>query len=529
MEFDYFLNQTPYSGATIRLPDIRYNGALGDGDFTVNTAGNTYFFDIADSWKERHFTAFCTFNKNLNNAQILLSNHFNNEGGWTIGIDDGNFLFVDCRLPYDQNHTFRNINLGNKNCLVIKRSENIFSIYKYDLLSRDFESTETFVFNPGAVLNAASNPDTNLAGNADYIGAHVNNAINYFNGTVEQFVYISGAIEDSYLLNLLSGFQPYTLVDNGSNGFILEDEVFRFPHGGAIQNNFQFLSGYFFGINSVIAAGSLPEGNWIGYVTGNFSAASLEATGSYVTGFNSCYGTGTYFNHTTVGLGVANVGVGTFVDTARVARTSNYITISHNLVVNATGFSPSPFNVDHDTYYSLGDMPDYSLVLDESYYEGFRMHGARVARDGGGQGGGGMGQVHLSTVTGLGPTGANIQAVFDNSETKFYLNKFSNGQIYYTGGKLTGNYSINNSYLTITGQNQISTHYVTYDNSIINQFIGTGIDFVTGRFFPNTSIFHSGIFPSGRLLKTQYKETSTGHLYHAAAVQNPGFIFYYSI
>lgn len=507
MEFDYFLNNSVLSGLTFRSK-LYYDSSSSTGNFGINGAGNSLTYDIVDSQNDSNFTAIMTFNKSGSGAQSLLSNYYLSNG-FTIGIDAGNFLYIDCNSPSIESHSFRKVNLGTKNCITLRRAENTFSVVKYDPISKVIESSESFSFSPNQVLHGAI--DLALAG-ASY-GYPSIYGVNYFNGTVDQFVYCSGAVEDSYLVDFFSGFLPLTKTPSVSSTYSLLDESYRFPDS-LYSGDYSFLSSYLNSTNTGILS-NLGTGRWNGSVTGVVNSTYMTGFARYSTGLNSCYGTGNYYNMDYSGAGVG--GAVTFEDTVSVIRNSSYSTISHNIKFLSGG---QYYRVDYDSSYSSSISTVYSWSEDSGYYSGFRMDGIVSDR---------VSRLALGHDTGIAPTGFNIQGLFDSANDLFYLPDFNTGAVYLDGIRYLSGYTVSDSLVDILSATESGTQYMVADNSTGVAFLNSGVTSATGKFYPGSAQAFSGVYPSGRMKRGDYKETSTHHLYHAAKVQGLGSTLFYDL
>lgn len=513
MEFQYFLDQSVLSGITVR----EYQTNL------TSTPGSV-LWEVGGSSEDTNLTCIFTFTKQSSTGQLLFSNlsspNYISYSGLVVGIDDSNHLFVESRQDREV-HRFTNTNLSTKNCIALKRAGTNITVNKYDLLSRKFESTETKSFSPGAALDGFSDvvigglDNTSLfAGynSGSYAGS---NSIGFFSGTMDQFVYIEGAVEDSYLLDLMSGFLPLTKTPTTSSSYTLLTQSYRFPDG-LYSNDYGFLTDYFSSGNTDILTGNLGTGKWYGNGVGQVEDLGFGVDVAYGTGIHACLGTGSYFSktYTTTGIGVLTP----FTDTIRMVKSSTAATISHNMVFTQSGRT---YNVDHDAVYSLVSSTSYSWSEDLTYYTGFKMEG--VVSD----------QtlvMALATDEDVAPSGYNLEGFYDNSENSFYIDKFAPGLPYHNGRRYTSNYGMDGYYIDFTGVTELSTDYVIGDNSSTPTLLHSGVSgWATGLFYPTSSQAYSGVYPTGRMRRRDYKETCSHHLYHAVPVQGSGSSFFFSL
>lgn len=513
MEFDYYLNNSAMSGITVKAPAFYYNAASTSGNFGVNSSSNTSGITINDSSNDSNFTALLTFNKSGSNSQVLLSN-YNSTGGYSLGLTDGNFLYIDSHSPSSQCFIFDKINLGLKNCLAIRKAGRNFSVLKYDLVSREFESKQNIEFGPNQTLIGGANTSLAAAYNG-YTGLPGHSGkIGFFNGTVDQFFYLSGAVEDSYLYDLLSGFLPFTKTPSTTTSYALKDESYRFPdslYSGTYQS---FLSEYFANINLGIIT-NLGSGRWLGTGTGYVDSVEMYADVSFSTGLTPCYGTGVYYSQVFNDAGVD--GYTEFTDSISVYRNSGGATISHNMrFLSGGGY----YRVDYDASYNLDSSTTYSFAETSSYYTGFKMNG--VVSD----------QVQLISLgsgMGVAPTGYNLEGFYDVSQGQFFIQNFNTGSVHYNGTRYNSGYTVSDYYIDITSVSESPSGYMIGDNHSGVSLLSSGINFATGNFYGGASQAYSGVLNSGRMRRRDYKETSSHHLYHAAKVQGLGSTLLYDL
>lgn len=490
MEFQYFLDTTP-----IDQDNLLY---LASGR-SFGSVQNLGFGGLEE------FTFIGTFEKQNANASVLISQHSLNSG-WVIGFTSNNELYVDCR-GINKNYKFDNLTLGKKNCFAIKKAGNTFSAHIYDLYSNEIRQSQSISF--------PQNIDNNVSMLIGSGSGYAPSGISALSGYFDQYCLFDIPIEESYLLKLFSGFQPYTKSSTTGTSYSLISDIARFPLGTGFQTG--FFVNYIANYNSWITS-NLSYGNWISESSGMFSSATGTATGRFSTGIDYCNGTGTYFQYS-LKTGGAGTYRNDFTDTVHVLKESGKLYISHNIYMYDTGIN-TPYSLDTDSIYHYTESVSNSFIYNSGYLTGFYMNGVTSDISN---------RISLGTNTGIAPTGINLQGYFDQSLQKFFINGFSNGRLFYNGN-LASSYSISDNYLNYTGVTQIDSDYVIADSTSLFTFLNSGVyNNATGKFFPGAAMVYSGIFGTGRMKESNYKETSIYSLYHNAAVQQSGAQFLFSL
>lgn len=517
MEFNYYLSQTPIDPSSV-VEFIPYDVSHTFGDFTINLSGNILESEMEHSSGLDSFTLILTFETIVSKSQILLSN-CDSSKGFTVGLTSGNFLFVES--PYDgEVHVFHNINLGNKNCICIQKSGNIFNIFKFDLISDKLESSESYIFNVNN--NVDSGTPMFLAGNPDYLLA-TNSTVGYFSGRIEQWCLMNDVYDIAYLLILSQGFQPKTLVSSSDTSITLLDSSIRFPDSYNKLSNTNFIEAYFSNINNQIISSALPSGRWIASSTGHFNPSYTSGVASFSTGLTNCLGSGNYL--TLYYSGQQSSQTGRFYDTINLIKRSGVYSISHSLRFSGQSFESNEYRIDADYYYGYVSTSSNEFTIDTSYYTGFIMQGIVSDRF--------LFNV-LGTDTGNLPYTYNNIGVFDNVSGKFYLSNFSNGRIYFDGtGVPSGGYSNENGWIDVLNIDESESDYILYDNSTGLTPLYAGVNgYAVGDFYPNSSIVFSGdnsYTSVKRVSREYYKETCERHLYHSSKVQGLGEDLFFTI
>ena len=511
MEFQYYFDNSPIDPLILELL-WSYDSSSTTGDLTT-LLDETTPIDMTD---KEDFTIFVTLYQTTARACVLFSNWSEDtDKGWCLGIDSGNFLYLDCISPNNTSFRFDQINLGNKNCLVIRKSGKIFSVFKYDLLSQTFESKQSVSFTNEENLEAETQSLRPFPRNSSYY-SNVGSYIDYFVGKVEQMAVLSAALDDSYILYLLQGFLPYSNTVLITTTATKVSEVYRFPSG---STDYAFLDEYINSFDTSIAS-SLTGGGYIGYSTGTFNSSYFFASGIFSTGVTQCYGVGAALALSKTGATIfpSSSATGYFTDSIKISSYSGITAISHNITLSG-GIYGSGFHLDDDAIYDVSySGSSTSFVINESYYTGFKMDGVVSLYSK---------YLILATNTGVDPSGVNLVGQFDNVEGKFHLPNFNygNSNVFFDGWKASGNqYTHNSGIIDIIGENEDGNNYVYYDNAANITFLYLGLNnYATGQFYPNSAIVYTGINSYStnlRTVKPNYKETSSIHLYHGKSIQS---------
>ncbi len=508
MELSYFLSRTPIASEDI-LEIAPYPAYSSGYDFTGNAGGlSDINLGLSGSSFIEDFTLFLTFEKLEAYSQVLMSNDTGG-GGWTLGITSGNFLYLEVTYQELLTHTFTKINLSKTNCLVIKKSGRAFTIYQYDLVSQAFSSVESFICDPVSEVNTSS--FIALAGVEDNVTPYRS----YFSGLIHQLLFLNGAYEDYYILQVLLGFQPYTLTPSVISSFLKLDESYRFD-SPALETNHSFFVDYFTSMNSGLING-LGQGHFIGTATGNYSSGNFTGRVVMSTGLSLCYGTGNLYTGTYTGTATGITGTSYYQDTINYTRNSEFVVISHSITVSGDYYGTDRARFDYDAFYSTVSTTGYTTGVDYSYYTNFKMNGVTSEY---------AGLIILGTDTGAIPSMYNLNGNFDNVNGYFYLSAYNTGLVYHQGVRIeSGLFTVSNGVLNIIGSVQ-PTDTVIYDNSTGITLLQLGIENnATGDFYSNAALVWTGEVSYTGLFRSKrdfFKETSIYHLYHGVKIQDGG-------
>lgn len=510
MEFNYFLNQLP-----IESSDLLFSAIYPGLDYTANVSEPYSGETIEGSYELDSFTVILTFERNQLGAKVLLSSKDSGEG-WVFGITDSNFLFFEKNKNTVESFLFDNINLGKKNCIAIIKNYNSISVCKYDIVSNDIESFQSFLLTDTAeTLN-----EITICGNSeDYTGPLLP-----FDGVIDQFALFSEPYDASYLLGIFSGFAPYTLSSSTGVSFNLVDTNSYFVNEPVSYDN-SYLYSYTTGLNNYII-NNLSTGDYIISIDGTIDSTT-NVTSNIYTGVSLCEGSGldsSFIYSSLIAPTGAFLGAQGVSGVARVTVSSSTIYIGYD--ISFTGSYLNNCNAFYNYYYNYSSTTGHVLTYDYSYETGFLLNGVTSEF---------ADLIILGSGSGTDPTGYNQVAYLDTIASKFYApNLSSNRTIYYNGSRLgNDDYSYADNHIDLSSASEQPGDYLIYDNDININLGFLGVEnYATGDFYPNSSVVFTGhVSYTGvkRDLSYNYLETSTYHMYHACKIQKRGNSLLFSI
>ena len=514
MELDYYLSLANIPNSLVSIRTINTEDMLQNLD--VN-------FSYDDSSPlEANYTYFITFEKRRHHSQILISTYSPVDylgaagpSGYTIGINNTNELFID--YPKRSFSATFNIRLGNKNCIAVKKSGSVFSVYKYDIISGAIESSDSINIEesninyldhyPGGVMYSFGNPD--------YIAAQgATPSINYFSGLVDRRLILHAPIDESLIDIIFKGFRPETLTPSTSSSFTRsENYTWLSPELEAYKSYF---SDAYRTFDAFLFTGSpgLSTGNFIAIEEAPFSTLDgLEFDVTYLSGISRCEAggfvspglTATYY-YSDVGPGVPNY---TYLADVYISKHSGRMSVSREAVMTLSG-TGYKFHYN-SAYVSQGVTTGYTSFFDVSYYDNLKMDGVYSE----------LTLEYLFSGQLKTPTGYHIQASYDFSTSSFYAPHNSISSSYYLNGQPEIYGVVNGKYITITGSNY--NDYLEYDNTSNYATLGAGpSNYIQGRFYQNSSRVEASPGYRNLRLNSEYIETSTGHMYHLSKSQQSG-------
>jgi len=543
MEFNYYYQKSKLDAELLNFI-TPYPSPIGNfsTNSIVSPSGNIHY-DISND-----LTVFFTYSRTVSDNAVLFSKREDGfDGGWLLGINDNNKLFVEGFAPGTGHiHTF-DINLGQKNCLAFKQTDNFFTVYKYDIYSKEIQESETFLFDSSISLSLSG--ELYVAYDDLPLGDYYSRNKTYlysgqslgkpFKGIFDQYAVINAPIDDYYVDYIFQGFCPETVSTTTVLTGVLDSYSIRNPSLDKISSNFinMFNSGAM-NFNSYLINQSIQKGNYIASVTGNvgygYSSDSPSLPGGIVssetyvvkTGIDQrfCSNTGAVvyipspFTLTSP-LSTGTSGNFSFNGSCRISRDSNNkLFISHNLTINKPSlFSSDNVALDLDYIYNIsGANSSEVITINSGYYSGFEMDGI-LSTDS-----------YQSTILGTIPEenfyNMNLIASFNSISGLFKVQ--DSGRMYYNGQLLNpSDYTINNNYIDIAPYNESFDDYLIYDDTnrsmtLLNLSLKTS---ATGKFWPGNSICFTGVNSYGpfkRIPKDSFVETSVLDSYHNVDIPN---------
>lgn len=513
MELTYYLNQA-------NIPQNLIHNQIDYGigyDLVSNLNTNTESLELDYDNINKNYTFFLTFEKRRHHAQILLSNFISTViGGYTIGINSTNEIFFDCpRLGFS--YIF-DIKLGNRNCICIKRQENIISVYKYDVISGVLESHDSVIVN--------SDDDylevdvIHLFGHLSYpLIASNKSSIGYFSGFVDQMVVISEPIDQSLIEVVFQGFRPEVNASTLASSFTKSDRYGWISPG--IEPNKQYFDTAYQTIDQYLFTGSFPTGAFIAYETGVFgSSTEFVINNAYYTGVNRVTTgisvnpglTATYYSGT-IPPGVTNY---SYASTVSIHKYSGRMSVSREVSLTNGG---NTYRFDYNSaYIAATQSTGLSSSFDAGYYENFKMDG--VYSD--------SSILFLTKGDLQTPTGYHLLGEYDFSRGSFYVPYHAADSSYYLDGFQENSGVLNGNYLTITGAG--SNNRLEYDNTNGYTIITTGpSNYLEGSFFQRSSRVIEVSNYRYLTIDSEYLETTAGNMYHLSKNQATGTTLLFSL
>lgn len=538
MEFQYYYDQTKLDQSLI-LELQEYPSLIGD--FTSNSNPNTAVGNTIPSVTS-DITVFFTYSKPSNrNAFLFCKRKSDFTGGWVLGIDDNNHLFIE-GFGTSSSESYRfNITLGKKNCLAFKQIGNYFTVYRYDIFGKNILETDTFLFPPDINLQSSNNNlylawDSSIGNTYYNKNKTVDSSINVFypfNGVVDQYVVIGASLDDYYINYLFQGFCPETInIQTALKGVLLSSEQ-RLPSETKMTSNFvnMFMSGAS-GFNDYLLNQGISGGVYISMFSGiigyglNPSLPSLPGgIVSYIKhtvrdGYDCkfCFDAGPIvynppqFNLTSP-LATGTVGSFNFNGTATIARDSDSkLYLTHNISVpTGTILGSGKTLLTLDYIYQLETVQTgFSKTIDSGYYSGFYMEGIVVP--------GAYQSIILGTITGETFNNLNLVGRYNLTTGQFRVE--DSGRMYFNGQLLNpSDYSVIKNYINIIPFTENSDDYLIYDktNKYMDLLSLSLTSSATGKYWPECSIGFTGVNSYGpfkRIFKEDWLETVSYHTYH---------------
>lgn len=493
MEFLHFLKQTP-----IPESDIIYSVYYPGRDASIPTAWETMEASALDA-----FSLFFTFKRNTTGAQVLFSTISVGTDGWTLGITDSNFLFIEKHSDTSESFIYDNINLGDKNCVCLQRNNETFTVYKYDIASETIEGIQSF-----------SLLDNNIFANEITVCGEVATYPPRFDGVFDQIVLMNQCYSYEYVMALLKGFAAYNLTETPTVSYSIESSTSYFNNSILSSDNAFLTELNTYTIESILDSYSIGE--YLLYITGTVTSSSINLGLSLNSGDTYCSGSGLILNwaHSLsslpTGIGVSD----TLYGVVRSIGDGQRIFISNTYSISGAYFGDG--KAIYSSYSALQTDTGKSVSYDSSYNTGFYMDGVTSPYSD---------LVILGTGVALSPTGYNSVSYQNSIDGRFYAPSLgSDKAVYYNGERLeSSDFSYDGNFIDVLSVETHNNDYIIYDTSTGFNLIYLGVsNFATGKFYPNASIVFTGhVSYTGikRDIRSNYLETSSHHLYHSCKIQ----------
>lgn len=502
MSLSYFYGLTNLSSGIIR-DQWTYNAATGLGLFTGNSGANLVSQPVSGNNFE-DFSLFFTYNKqrsNFNTGAAYLFSNYSGNNGFSFGLDAGNFPFLKTS---GESFSFSELNLGVKNCLCLQKSDNNFSLLRYDIPSAELiESQSLFV-----------NPSTQLSGGNYTFGASSGfiSGVNNFYGTVDQLLFLSERISKENCLTVFSGFSilPVTVTEFG-NYYDVKSPEWIAPTGFGTGLR-TFFQDYFTGSYQISVRGQGLAMDSEYNIRINFSGVvgGYDIRDYYAENQLGFCNTGQFFEMGDFGFRSTQPGIPSDFD------------IGGNFSIGPP--VGDPFDPDEIYFtYDLSEVYEgvrYNNLLvrraptlavrggNSGYFSGFEMNGVFVPR-------------HNSVVLGTFPTGRasdiGSEAIFDSVGGVFRGTNVNTGLPIYLNGTENTGFTFESGVIDIENYTETSADNVIYDRvSGLQILSSSNLNSTTGSYWAKTSFVATGEYPGDifRIRESEFYETSNYHLYH---------------
>lgn len=513
MDLRYFFDQTLLEDSSLRIlvpynaTGAGYSGYFLNNDSRTTTAVGTHYvmtgtsnledFTLMVTYTKENFTGAAVTGAANTGAMKLFSNFAQGTGGWTLGVNEANFLFIHAPLPSPCSYTFDQITLGKKNCIALQKQGMNFSIYNFSPYSERIEESQTVVFEPYSLLSGSNFK----AGGDGYPNNNFLPGVAYLRGTMDQYAIIDQAVDQNTLLTLFSGFAPYNITTLTTTGTKLVSSVFS-PESGFAQMDYNFMSGAAALYSNTILTGAVLPGLYDGRIVFTLGSYPTYNAANYIGSENFC-STG-YTLLSSAGIvytGFSPLGTGNVIFSK---NTDGQYSFQYS-------FAPR-WNATLTQVYQSGVVTTgYSKSLDTGYYPDFYLYGVTETE--------GESTILANYTNRTGLVGA--EGVYDSSSGYFKLPLSVSGQlIWFDGIAYSGTgYGYNNSYIDIPNYNETSADYVIYDTpggQVVFQHFNVN-EFATGQFHLSHSVVFTGTNSFSylqRISESNYLETHPLHLYH---------------
>ncbi len=510
MSLSYFYSLTNLSSGIIR-DQWTYNAATGLGLFTGNSGANLISRPVSGNNFE-DFSLFFTYDKrrsNFNTGASYLFSNYSGNNGFSFGLDSCNFPFIKTN---NECFSFTDFNLGVKNCLCLQKSDNNFSLLRYDIPSAELIESESFFVSPS----------TQLSGGGYTFGASSGfiSGVNNFYGAVDQLLFLSERVSKESCVTIFSGFSILEVTYDLLGSYYVESEEWYVPDAA-------FTTGQQAHISEFLTTIYQPDH----LVAEDLTANSTYAGRLVFSGITSGYDVD-FFN------GIAG---------DEFCQTGNLAYISNDFMPSGTGF-PSSFNVSvnysvgpyttrlgvetpndffftydlselykglrYNNVYVLGYSESTVQSSNPNYFSGFEMNGVFVPQ---------AQAALLGTFESGSSSDIGNEAIFDSVSGVFRATNVNSGIPIYLNGESNTGFSFESNIIDIQNYTETSADSVVYDRVSGLQLVSfSNSNSATGSYWAKTSFVATGEYSFEKLFRireSEFYETSPYHLYHGKRYQ----------
>jgi len=505
MSLDYFYDLTNLGSGIIR-DRWNYNAATGIGLFTGNSGANLISRSVSGNNYE-DFSLFFTYDKrqsNFNSGGVFLFSNYSGNQGFSFGLDGGNFPFLKTR---GEAFSFTDINLGKKNTLCLQKSDNSFSLIRYDIPSSGIVESQSIFIGPSTPLDGGNYVFGSSSGQIS--------GVNNFYGTDDQLLFLSEKISPENVATICSGFSNSTVIYNNFGEYQIASSEWVVP------------SGFGTGLQSIFSQ----------YFTGVYQEAAIDE--GFETAVNTDFVSRIYFSPVASGMheavnywgeggdGFCNTGASTVMgDTISVSGLSGYGLfqiygnftvgpVSQDSILGAAAemyftydlsdFSPG---VRYNSLMTLEFEDSVSITPNSGYFSGFEMNGIFAPESQ---------AVLLGAFPGNSVDIGN-EAVFDLVSGVFRATNVNSGLPIYLNGVVNTGFTFESDIIDIQNYVETNADDVIYDRVSGLQLIAfSNSSSATGDYYAKTSFAATGDYSFSqmyRVRESEFYETSQYHLYH---------------
>lgn len=492
MELDYYYNAAGLDSGDIKAI-WRYNASTGSG------AGP---FPTGLGYSGSSFSLFLTYEKLNSGRTVLLTNENVNGDGYYLGLTDNNQFFLETYNSGSRDkHLYDSVNLGQKNCVLIKKFGRTFNIYDYDIVSRRVGSFGSFAASPSTSLGSG---EIKLGGQTKYYNSGF---FNDFSGTVDQLLLTSEVYSELDDSKIFSGFCPITGASYTPYFRIAEteDNVTWVDSIEIGTSDYAFIKNFYYDLNNTLSGTS---GKYVGYLSGVGSGSLIQVSGYFSQRIDECVASGGTFSYSYLDPLYSSTPF-SFTDVVSYNFDLTDQLVNHSLLFNYSGYG-SGFNVAHYFHNVWETGTEYSSGgFSSGYYTGFYMNGVSSQED--------VGSTVLLKLGSVEPKYINSIGNQDIISDGFIVDQYNATptRVYVDGVEDTGFY-MDGSLI----KNELSGNSVIYDgqSSTYTPLLLTLSNYGTGDFYKYGSVVFTGQNSWSQYyrigLNTNYIETCRYNLRH---------------